>query len=127
MNNFVYEEEAVYNRCDLNKRLFDFSVNVILSVRRLPSSAEYKVISYQIIKSSSSSAANYEEAQAAVSKADFVNKTGISLKEMRESNFWVRLIIAIGNKTEEWEKLEDESAQLMKILGSIYSKSSVKR
>jgi four helix bundle protein len=38
--------------------------------------------------------ANYDEAQGAVSRADFSNKTGISLKEMRESNYWIRFIIA---------------------------------
>ena len=70
---------------------------------------------------------NYEEAQAAVSKADFTNKIGISLKEKRESNFWIRLIIAIGNDNESWQILEKESEELKKILGSIYSKTSKKR
>ncbi len=112
---------------DLQKRLFSFSVDVIKEVRNLPNTQEYKVISYQILKSATSVGANYEEAQAAVSKADFVNKISISLKEMRETNYWIRLIIEIHKEIESWKVLQQESAELMKILGSIYSKSSTHR
>jgi four helix bundle protein len=124
----VWEDEMKYFiRRDLSERLFKFSVDVILSLRTLPKSPEVNVITYQLIKSSSSTAANYEEAQAAVSKADFSNKIGIALKEKRESNFWIRLIIAIGNNNEPWQILEKESEELKKILGSIYSKTSIRR
>ena len=47
---------------ELNKRLFDFSVRVIKYCRTLKKSKDYDVIVYQLIKSSSSSGANYEEA-----------------------------------------------------------------
>jgi len=127
VSNFVKEEKAIYVSGDLRERLFKFSVDVIKAIRKLPVGPEYKVITYQLVKSSSSSAANYEEAQAAVSKVDFSNKTGISLKEMRESNYWIRLILSISDTKENWVRLEDESEQLKKILGSIYSKSSLKR
>ena len=109
---------------DLQKRLFDFSVNVINQVRGLPNDKEYKVISYQILKSATSVGANYEEAQAAVSKADFSNKIGISLKEIRETNYWIRIIIAISIENEVWHDLLKESDELKRILGSIYSKTS---
>ena len=112
---------------DLKGRLFRFSVNIIKEVRNLPISKEYQVISYQLLKSSTSVGANYEEAQAAVSKADFSNRVGISLKEIRETNYWLRLIIEILSNNENWLILEKESKELMKILGSIYSKSSKKR
>lgn len=112
------------NYLNLQKRLFDFSVKTILLIRKLPDTREYNVISYQLTKSSTSSAANYDEAQAAVSKNDFSNKVGIALKEMRESNYWIRVIIAITKENEEWIVLEKESVELMKILGSIYSKTS---
>jgi len=118
----LHDGELVYS--NLQKRLFEFSVNVILLVRKLPNAKEYHVISYQLIKSSTSSAANYDEAQSAVSKNDFSNKIGIALKEMRESNYWIRLIIAISANNSEWVILENESLELMKILGSIYSKTS---
>jgi four helix bundle protein len=72
---------------DLERRLFDFAVRTIKYLRTLPDAPEIKVIKYQLTKSSTSSGANYEEAQAGSSKADFNNKTRISLREMRESNY----------------------------------------
>ncbi|MGZ2369830.1 four helix bundle protein [Ancylomarina sp. YFZ004] len=112
---------------NLQERLYRFSVGIIKEVRNLPNSREYQVISYQILKSSTSVGANYEEAQSAVSKADFSNKIGISLKEIRESNYWIRIIIEISEANTNWDTLEAESKELMKILGSIYSKSSKHR
>ena len=114
-------------RNDLSERLFEFSVKVIQLIRKLPKGKEYDVIRYQLIKAATSSGANYEEAQGAVSKADFANKIGISLKEMRESNYWIRLIIAITESNENWKIQRQESLELKNILGSIYSKTSVKR
>ena len=108
----------------LQERLFIFSVNIILAIRKLPNTPEYRVITYQLIKSSTSTAANYEESQAAVSKPDFCNKIGISLKEIRESNYWIRLIIAISTSDSDWRIREKESEELKKILGSIYTKVS---
>jgi len=112
---------------DLQKRLFRFSVEVIRSVRKLPKGLEYVVISRQLIRSSTSSGANYDEAQGAVSKADFTNKIGISLKEIRESNYWIRIIIEVLDTHDEWLTLNKESQELMKILGSIYTKTSTHR
>jgi four helix bundle protein len=111
---------------DLQKRLFNFSVKTILLVRLLPKGKEYDVIIYQVFKSSSSCGANYEESQGAVSGPDFSNKVSIALKEIRESNYWIRIIIAVTEKNSDWIKLRNESHELMKILGSIYAKTSAK-
>ena len=113
-------------RNDLQLRLFSFSVKVFCFFKTLPSTPEYSVVRYQLAKSSTSSGANYEEAQAASSKPDFIYKNEISLREMRESNYWLRLLIATdqSNKLnhEELKFLENESEQLKKILGSIVTK-----
>jgi len=76
----------------LNDRLFEFSVRVIKFLGKMSNAPETKMIKYQLSKSSASSGANYEEAQAGSSKADFINKMQISLREMRESNYWLRII-----------------------------------
>jgi len=112
---------------DLLKRLFDFSIRIIKEVRSLPDSKEYGVISFQILKAATSVGANFEEAQGAVSKADFANKVGIALKEIRETNYWIRIIIAISTSNQEWIALEKESQEILKILGSIYNKTSNKK
>ena len=80
---------------DLQNRLFSFSIQVIQLIRKLPLTVEYQIICRQLIKSATSVGANYEESQAAVSKADFINKVRISLKEVRESNYWIRMLIEI--------------------------------
>jgi len=109
---------------DLQKRLFRFSVNVIKEVRNLPNSKEYQVISYQLLKSATAVGANYEEAQGAVSKADFSNKVGIALKEIRETNYWIRILIELSEKENPWQEKEIESKELMNILGTIKMKTS---
>lgn len=116
-------------RNDLQQRLFSFAVRVFSFLKTLPNSPEYSVVRYQLAKSSTSSGANYEEAQAASSKPDFIYKNEISLREMRESNYWLRLLAAtdLSNKfnQEELKYLENESEELKKILGSIVSKSKL--
>ena len=78
----------------------------------------------QLTKSSTSSGANYEEAQAGSSKQDFTNKVNIALKEMRESNYWLRILKeAQLVKSDDLQLLIDESEELKKILGKIVSKS----
>ena len=86
---------------DLQIRLFKFSVDIIKEVRNLPTSKEYQIISYQLLKSATSVGANYEEAQGAVSKADFANKVGIALKEIRETNYWIRILAEILNDSKD--------------------------
>jgi len=122
---FVEDGNEVY--INLQSRLFEFSVNVIKESRKLPETREYRIIISQLIKSATSSAANYEEAQAGVSRNDFSNKIGIALKEIREANYWIRLIISIDDNNNRWNMIENESVELMKILGSIYSKTSKPR
>lgn len=114
---------------DLQQRLFSFSVKIFGLLKTLPNTPEYSVVRYQLAKSSTSSGANYEEAQAASSKSDFIYKNEISLREMRESNYWFRLLIATDQSNKlnqvELKLLEDESEELKKILGSIISKTKL--
>ena len=108
---------------DLGARLFKFSISSVRFLKEIPNSPETGVLKYQLTKSSSSSGANYEEAQAASSKADFKYKVNIALREMRESNYWFRIFkeLEIGDKT-KCEYLVKESDELKRILGSIVSK-----
>lgn len=72
---------------NLSDRLLEFAIRVIKFLRKIENTIEFKTIKYQLIKASGSAGANYEESQGAASKADFINKVRIALKEMRESNF----------------------------------------
>lgn len=113
-------------KTDLSERLFVFAVRSLKFIRRLPDTAECKVIKYQLAKSSTSSGANYEEAQAGSSKADFNNKVRISLREMKESNYWLRIVKPITNDKilfEEPDWLSQESKELGNVLGAIVQKT----
>ena len=82
-----------------------------------------KILSSQLLDTGTSVGANLEEAKAAQSRADFIHKNSISLKEARESNFWLKLILATEKFEENVEKgirdLEDESIELANIIGKI--------
>jgi len=110
---------------ELCERLFDFSVDVLNLLKKLDKSEFSGLFKYQLGKSSTSSGANYEESQAGISHADFINKVKIALKEMRESNYWLRLLKAINEDSKldnKIDKLVIESGELKKILGSIVNK-----
>jgi four helix bundle protein len=79
-------------RHDLGDRLLEYASKIICLVESLPPTIAGKRIGDQLLRSGTSAGANYEEAQAAESHNDFIHKLQISLKEMRESNFWLRLL-----------------------------------
>lgn len=108
---------------DLLERTFNFGVDVLKLIRGLPKDSEYSIIRYQLGKSATSVGANYEESQAGSSKADFKNKVRIALKEARESNYWLRIIMALDEeKNPELERLLQESKEIKNILAAIINK-----
>ena len=111
---------------DLGERLLDFAVKIIELVGSLPKTLAGRRIGDQLLRAATSVGANYEEAQAAESRADFAHKLQIALKEVRESNYWLRLLarIQIGSRSRV-TSLVDESSQLRAILSKAVS--TVKR
>ncbi len=110
---------------DLSERLLRFSVDIFLFLKTIPHNVENNVIRYQLAKSSTSAGANYEEAQAGSTRPDFNAKVDIALKEMRESNYWLKLLDALKiGDLDLLKKLLKESHELKLILGSIASKTS---
>jgi len=77
------------NKYELQERLFRFAVRVFKLVEKFPKTRGADVISYQLLKAASSSAANYRAACRAKSKADFINKIKIVEEEIDESSFWL--------------------------------------
>lgn len=111
---------------DLLERTFSFGVACLKFLRQLPNDPEYRFIRYQLGKSSTSLGANYEESQAGSSRADFKNKVEISLRETRESNFWLRIIKALQEtENEELERLIVESTELKNIFGAIVNNTKL--
>jgi four helix bundle protein len=104
---------------ELQERLFRFAVDVLKVLRSIRGGNDLRIIGFQLGKSSTSAGANYEEAQAAVSRADFGYKVCTSLKEMRESNYWLRILKEMYPENNEILRMETESFELKNILGSI--------
>ena len=103
---------------DLSKRLIHFAARVGNVVAALPDTRMGRHIAGQLVRCGTSPAPNYEEACAAESRADFVHKLGICLKELRESRSWILLIL----KTEllpehRMNKLLEEANELCNIIG----------
>jgi len=101
----------------LSERLLGFAVRVGKVVNALPATRLGRHVAAQLIRSGTSAAPNYEEGCAAESRADFVHKLSICLKELRELRFWIRLIIQSELlPTKEMSHLQDECTQLCKIV-----------
>jgi four helix bundle protein len=77
---------------DLEARLIKFSLMIIKLVEMLPSGQSARLIGSQLLRSGTSPALNYAEAQVAESKADFIHKMSISLKELKESQVAILII-----------------------------------
>ena len=111
---------------DLCDRLLKFAVDTITYLRTVKNTLETMDTKRQIIKSATSSGANYEESQGAPTKPDVRTKIAISLKEMREANYFLRLYqqLKLGD-AEKGKYLVNESLELKKILGAILNKLSI--
>ncbi|MDA3814414.1 MAG: four helix bundle protein [Candidatus Cloacimonetes bacterium] len=87
------EKENNHKKFDLQERFIDYAVSIIKISEQLPVSRTGKHISSQLLRSGTSPAPNYGEAQSAESRADFIHKLKIALKEMRETEVWLKIII----------------------------------
>lgn len=103
---------------DLEDRLIAFSHLVCELASRLKKTRESTNLSGQLIRSSTSAALNYGEAQVAESKADFIHKTGICLKELKETSIAIKLIsdrTITGEHNGLIEKCKQECSELTAI------------
>jgi len=82
---------------DLDDRVFKFACRVVAIFQILQRrSGAARPIGYQLLRAGTSVAANYEEAAAGQTKPDFIAKLSIARKELYETRFWLRLIVASG-------------------------------
>ena len=107
-------------------RTFNFGVNVLKFLRRLPDDYIYRIPKGQIARSSVSIGANYEEAQGGVSRKDFSHKIGICYKEARESLYWLRVLQQLHEEEvhkKEFDTFLKESQELKNIFAAIKKSS----
>ena len=80
------------NSENLLERLVCFGARCIAAAQALPKSDIGRHVSLQLMRSATSAGANYSEGCGAESKRDFGHKLKISVKELREADYWLRLI-----------------------------------
>ena len=109
--------ENANRKYDLEERLLEYSVRIMKLVEKLPPTLAGKHIAEQLLRSGTSPYPNHGEAQAAESPKDFKHKLRISLKELRESYRWIRLIqrSEIIEKPSLPDNLLEETEELIKI------------
>jgi len=101
----------------LESRLLAYAIRIVRLVSALPRTLVGRRIGDQLLRAGTSPGANYQEARAAESQADFVHKLQIALKELRESRYWLQVLT--GAEVVPPDKLTDlldEATQLVAML-----------
>lgn len=104
------------SKFDLEDRLIDFAARSIKVAEALPTSRAGLHLSDQLTRSGTSPALNYGEAQAAESRKDFIHKMKIGLKELRETQVCLKVIVkAELQESERLQPLMEENDELISI------------
>jgi len=102
---------------DLANRLLQFAIQVIRLIEELPPNRAGNHVAAQLLRAGTSPLANHAEAQSAESRADFVHKLKVSLKELREAQRWLDLIFRVPliKPPTRVESLSSEADELIRI------------
>lgn len=104
-------------RHELEIRLIDFAVLIIEIVKELPDNKVANHLAGQLLRSGTSPALNYGEAQSAESRKDFIHKIKVVLKELRETLICLKIIIKsnLVKSSSKIEKAIKENDELISI------------
>lgn len=113
------------SKYDLEERTFAFALNCRKAVKAIDRDITTNSDCRQLIRSSGSVGANYIEANEALSRKDFIYRIKVCRKEVKESDYWLRLIQSSfeSNYHNEIERLREEANQLTKIFSAILKSS----
>ena len=105
------------NKQELENRLIDFAATIIIVASKFEKNYAGNHLAGQIIRSGTSPALNYGEAQSAESNKDFVHKMGICLKELRETNNCLKIIerANLHSNSKMLDQLKVEANELISI------------
>jgi four helix bundle protein len=102
---------------DLSERLLEFSARIIRLKDSLPSTRTGNHVAGQLLGCGTSPYPNHGEAQSAESQKDFIHKMKVCLKELRETERWIRLIVRVPlvSAPKRLEQLRSETDELIRI------------
>lgn len=105
---------------DLEERTAKFAEGIINLCKKVPKNVVTLPIIDQLIRSGTSTGANYCEANGASSRKDFKNKIFICKKESKETQYWLRLLAKTTEEfTEDCRKLRQEAHEFTLIFSKI--------
>jgi four helix bundle protein len=109
----------------VTSRTFAFAVRIVKLARHLDQTpGTPRTLAGQLLRAGTSVGANVEEAQGGQSRADFISKMNIALKEARETLYWLRLLQAAEICPEaQLADLTREANEIVSILVTIVKKS----
>ena len=108
----------------IRDKSFQFAIRIVRLYQYLSDTKKEYTLSKQILRSGTSIGANVAEAQQAQSRADFVSKTAIALKEATETKYWIELLFATDYLfQEEYESILSDCVELEKLLTVIVKSS----
>jgi len=111
-------------RTDLRDRTKDFALRIIRAFSALPKTGEAQVLGKQMLRSGTSTGANYSEACRGRSKAEFIAKCGDCLREIEETGYWLELLVSAEIvPAEKLRSLRDECNELTAIFVTILKRS----
>ena len=104
----------------VEEKSFRFAIRIVNIYRFLRRDKKEFVLSKQLMRSGTSIGANVAESQQAQSRADFIAKLNIALKEAAETNYWLRLLHATDYLTEaEFHSIHHDCKELERMLTAI--------
>ena len=105
------------------EKSFAFAIEIVTLYKILLDRKEF-VLSKQMLRSGTSIGANIRESEHAQSKADFIHKLSISLKEANETEYWIDLLFETKYLSQsEFEFIKPKNVELLKLLTSIINTS----
>ena len=108
----------------VEEKSFAFAIRIVNVYKYLTTDNKEYVLSKQLLRCGTSIGANITEAQQAQSRADFISKLSISLKEAHETDYWLRLLHATSFLSEtEFLSLINDCREIEKMLTSIIKTS----
>ena len=111
----------------IKEKSFSFALEIVALYKFLCFEKKEFVLSKQLLRSGTSIGANVREAEHAESKADFIHKLSIALKEANETEYWLDLLFeAKYINTIEFQKIKPKITEILKLLISIISSSKNK-
>jgi len=113
---------------ELKARTKKLAISIILYYKKLPKTEEAKIIGRQLLRSSTSVAANYRAVCRARSDAEFYSKICIVVEEADETVFWLEIIKEIKiNDIEETNLLLSEANEILKIMAASKKKAGLSK